>query len=139
VRVDWAIPCRYAEIQPGGATIVGAGADVVVVPAVPAPVQILFTVRFIGAPEELDGETPHPTAVRLFDPDGEALGEQVGQIVSDVKQLVPGYVADVTIPMGVVIDAQRVGTYAVEFEIDGDSKRVPVHVMEAAEAQAQGD
>jgi hypothetical protein len=38
--------------------------------------------------------------------------------------------------MGVVIDAQRYGTYSVEFEIDGDQRRVPVHIVEPPRAAA---
>jgi hypothetical protein len=133
VRVDWAIPCRYVEVAPqGGATIVGAGTDVVMPGEIPSPVQMLFAVRFVGPPDELDGETPHPVACRLFDPEGEMMGEQAGQIVGDVNQIVPGYAAEVTIPMAVVIDAQRFGTYSVEFEIDGDARRVPIHIVEPA-------
>jgi hypothetical protein len=131
VKVDWAIPCRYVEVPTGGATIVGAGADLVVIAAVPAAVPVLFAVRFVGDPDELDGETQHAVACRLFDPDGNLMGAQEGQIVSDVEQIVPGYLADVTMPMGVVIDAKRFGTYGVEFEIDGHAARVPVHVVQA--------
>jgi hypothetical protein len=130
VRINWAIPCRYAEVQQQGATIVGAGADLVVVPELPAPVGVLFAIRFVGDPEELDGVTPHKTVVRLFDPDGASMGEQEGQIIGGpVQQVVVGYLAEVIIPMGVVIDAQRDGSYSVEFEIDGDRLRVPIHVV----------
>lgn len=133
VRVDWAIPCRYVEVhQHGGATIVGAGADVVVVPEVPAPVQVLFAVRYVGDPEELDGETPHPIACRIFNPDGDMVGEQTGQVQAQVAQTIPGYVAELTVPSGVVIDARELGTYGVEFSIDGDDRRVPIHVIQPA-------
>jgi hypothetical protein len=131
MRVAWAIPCRYVEVQPqGGATLVGAGADVYWVPEIPAPVQMLFAVRFVGDPSELDGTAEHRIACRLFDPDGKALGEQGGQFTGDVTMAVPGYLAELTIPMAVVIDARQFGTHHVEFEIDGDSLRVPVHIVQ---------
>lgn len=130
MRVNWAIPCRYAEVHQQGATIIGAGADLLTVPQLPAPVQALFVVRFVGDPDELDGETPHPTVVRLFDPHGQTIGEQTGELVGGVRQIVPGYVAEMIIPMGVVIDAREAGAYGVEFEIDGDALRVPIHVLE---------
>lgn len=120
------------EVPPqGGATIVGAGADLIFVPAVPAPVQVTFAVRFVGAPDELDGETEHRVVCRLFDPGGEPMGEQGTILKGEIDQRVPGYVAEVTVPMGVVLDAQQAGSYSVEFEIDGHRyRRVPIHVAE---------
>ncbi len=64
---------------------------------------------------------------------GEMIGEQDGQIVGGpVQQLVPGYLAELIIPTGVVIDAQRDGSYGVEFEIDGDRLRVHIHIVVGA-------
>jgi hypothetical protein len=131
VRVDWAIPCRYAEVQPGrGATIIGAGTDVIIAPHVPVPMQVLFAVRFVGDPDELDGEMAHPVVCRIFAPGGDPIGEQTAGLTVDATQLVPGYLADVTIPMGIVIETREYGTYHVEFEIDGHSQRVPIHVID---------
>lgn len=131
MRIDWAIPCRYVEVHEGGATIVGAGADLVMVPQVPTPIQMLFAVRFVGPPDELEGQ-PHPIACRLFDPSGNSLGEQGGEMSTEVTQIVPGYVADLTIPMGIVLNVEQYGTYHVEFAIDDHELRVPVHIVDPA-------
>jgi hypothetical protein len=139
VRVDWAIPCRYAEVQPGrGATIIGAGTDVVIAPHIPAPMQVLFAVRFVGEANELDGEMSHPVVCRIFAPSGDPIGEQTAGLTVDAQQIVPGYLADVTIPMGIVIETQTYGTYHVEFEIDGHSQRVPIHVINPADRAGLG-
>ncbi|MGN6371525.1 MAG: hypothetical protein ACTHM1_00820 [Solirubrobacteraceae bacterium] len=130
MKVDWAIPCRFAEVHQGGATIVGAGCDVVPVQGTPTPIQVLFAVRYVGAPDELDGATEHAIGCRIFNPAGEKVGEQAGEIKAKVDQLVPGYVADVTIPTGLVIEAQEFGTYGIEFWIDDHSLRVPIHVIQ---------
>lgn len=130
MRIDWAIPCRYVEVHGDGATIVGAGADVFVVPQIPTPIQILFAVRFVGPPDEVSGQQ-HSLACRLFDPGGTALGEQSGQMATDVNQIVPGYLAELTVPMGVVLNVDQHGTYHVEFSIDDDDTvRVPIHVVD---------
>jgi hypothetical protein len=136
VHVEWAIPCRYAEVQAGsGATIVGAGSDLMRAAELPAAAQILFVVRFVGAPEELDGTTAHPIACRLYTPAGDLMGEQRADLTSAVTQVVPGYVADVTMPIGVVLEADEYGSYRVEFQIDDSAPlRVPFHIVEAAEA-----
>jgi Family of unknown function (DUF6941) len=132
VNVDWAIPCRYAEVHPqGGSTIVGAGTDLHTVPELPMAVPVLFTVRFIGAPEELDGVTPHPVSCRIFGPDGGQLGEQSVELTSAVTQRVPGYLADVTLPIGIVLEVTEHGTYGIEFQIDtAPPMRVPIHMVE---------
>lgn len=136
MRVDWAIPCRYVEVQQHGATIVGAGADLAFIPQVPAGVQMLFAVRFVGAPDELDGETKHSIGCRIFDPRGTQVGEQMGEITGVATQILPGYVAEVTVPMGVIIDAREFGSYAVEFAIDDETRRVPVHILETPDEPA---
>lgn len=134
MRVDWAIPCRFAEVHQGGATIVGAGCDVVPVPETPTPVQVLFAVRYGGSPDELDGETAHVIGCRIFNPAGAMVGEQTGEVTAKVDQIVPGYVADLTVPTGVVIDAREFGTYGVEFSIDDQRLRVPIHVIRLPQA-----
>ncbi|HST56804.1 MAG TPA: hypothetical protein VLJ42_13035 [Solirubrobacteraceae bacterium] len=131
MKVDWAIPCRYAEAYPqGGTTIIGAGSDAVLAPHVPMPAQVLFAVRYVGAPDELDGEMVHAIACRIFDPDGTCVGEQKANLTGGVTQLVPGYTAELTVPTAIVIDARQYGTYSVEFEIDGHTERVPIHIIE---------
>lgn len=130
VRVDWAIPCRYVEVQQaGGATIVGAGADLATVQSTPAAVPVLFAVRLVGAPDEFDGKTPHELACRIYGPDGQQVGEQTARLTSQIDQRVPGYVAEILLPLGVVLDVQGVGTFGVEFSVDDHSLRVPIHVV----------
>jgi len=73
----------------------------------------------------------HPFACRISDPEGNETGEQTGHVSGDVTQVVPGYVADVTVPIGITIEAARFGTYAVEFQIDDHALQVPLHVVQA--------
>lgn len=134
MRVDWAIPCRYVEVQQGsGATIIGAGADVAAVPSVPMVLQLLFAVRYVGAPDELDGEARHEIACRIFNPSGAQAGEQTGALTAQATQIVPGYVAELIIPTAVVLEATEYGTYGFEFSIDESHERVPVHIVGAEE------
>jgi len=135
VRVDWAIPCRYVEVTPGtGATIVGAGADVAFVPELPAPIQLLFAVRYVGAPDELEGEIAHPIVCRIFNPAGKFLGEQRGNLTAQATQLVAGYVAELIIPTAVVLNAESFGSYRLEFGIDESELPVPIHIIQRPEA-----
>ena len=130
MRVDWAIPCRYVEVQQGtGATIVGAGADIAFVPELPTAVQLLFAVRYVGAPEEVESDTSHPIACRIFSPAGDLLGEQTSNLTAHATQLVPGFVAELVVPTAVVLNAQEFGSYGFEFRIDKSDLRVPVHIV----------
>jgi hypothetical protein len=131
VRVDWAIPCRYVEVQQGaGAVLVGAGADTAPVPRLPTPIQLLFAVRYLGVPDELDGEIEHPIACRIFNPAGEQIGDQSGRLKAHATQLIPGYLAELILPTAIVFEPQEYGTYHFEFSIDESSERIPMHIID---------
>jgi hypothetical protein len=67
VRVDWAIPCRYAEVaRDGTATLVGAGIDSMWVPSLPHEMSLFLVLRFVGAEDEFEAGTWFE--VRLVDP-----------------------------------------------------------------------
>jgi hypothetical protein len=65
-RVDWAIPCRYAEENGGLATIVGAGIDRLYVSELPGEVGVLIALRIVLREDELGHE--HEIAFTLYDP-----------------------------------------------------------------------
>lgn len=131
MRVDWAIPCRYVEVQPNaGAVLVGAGADATVLPSLPTAIQLLFAVRYVGAPEEMDGEIEHPIAIRIFNPAGGQIGEQRGQLKAHATQLIPGYRAELIIPTAIVLEPEEYGTYHFAFSIDESEERVPFHILD---------
>lgn len=115
----------------------GAGADTAALPSLPMPIQLLFAVRYVGAPEELDGETEHPVSIRIFNPAGDQIGEQSGQLKAHATQLIPGYVSELIVPSGVVFEPHEYGTYHFEFSIDDSRERVPMHIVDP-ELLAQG-
>ncbi|HEY3945732.1 MAG TPA: hypothetical protein VGL78_10930 [Solirubrobacteraceae bacterium] len=116
-------------MAPGGATIVGAGADVVLAGTVPMVTQLLFAVRYVGAPDELTRDTQHPFSCRIFDPAGKQIGEQGGSLSAESTQIVRGYVAELTVPLAIVLEVTQYGTYHFEFVIDDSDKRVPMHIV----------
>jgi hypothetical protein len=130
VHVQWAIPCRYVEVQQTGAVIVGAGTDLAVFPNLPTPAQMNFAVRYVGLADELDGETEHPIACRIFDPQNELLGEQRATLKASAIMRVPGYVAELIVPTTLVLEVKQYGTYRVEFSIDDcQPVNVPLHCL----------
>ena len=66
MRVDWAIPCRYAEINGGLATIVGAQVDAARVAQFPARVGTWLAMRFVFGDDE--ASTTHEVLLRMLDP-----------------------------------------------------------------------
>lgn len=56
MRVDWAIPCRYAEVNGGLATIVGAQVDAVRAAQFPARVGTWLARRLVFGDEETSSE-----------------------------------------------------------------------------------
>jgi hypothetical protein len=128
LQVQWAIPCRYVELAQAGATIVGAGADIVVAPQLPAPAQLMFAVRYVGSPEEFDGSA-HRIGCRIFDPAGNPMGEQSAGMSAEAAQVVPGYTIEMIVPTAVVIEIRQHGTYRVQFFIDDATLDVPMHFI----------
>lgn len=89
----------------------------------------MFAVRYVGDPDELDGETEHPIACRVFAPGGSQMGEQTASLKASAIPIVPGYVAEMTIPTALVLEMREYGTHRIEFSIDGNSVDVPMHCI----------
>jgi hypothetical protein len=56
LRIDWAIPCRYAETNGPLITIVGGVIDTFYVHGYPSVVGMMLATRMVGLPEDLAGE-----------------------------------------------------------------------------------
>jgi hypothetical protein len=55
LRVDWAIPCRYAETaEDGTATLVGAGIDSMWAASLPHRAAVVLMLRFVGPEDEFE-------------------------------------------------------------------------------------
>ena len=102
------------------------------IPQAPAAVPVLFAVRFVGDPDELDGTTSHPILCRIYDPAGEQRGEQRVDLNATATTVVANFAAQIVVPIGTVLDVQAFDSYSVEFEIDGTTPvRVPIHMLQA--------
>lgn len=111
-------------------TLVGAGADLFTPASVPTAIEVLFAVRFTGAPDELDGDVAHPIACRVYDPDGTQRGEQGASLTATGQAIVQGFAAQLLMPIGMVVAVPETGTYSFEFEIDRNVfPRVPIHIV----------
>lgn len=73
MRIEWAIPARYVEVNQGLATIVGAGANVFTVPDFPAGIGLMVAVKIVAAEGDTD---EHVFGNRVLGPDVAAVTER---------------------------------------------------------------
>ncbi len=134
VRIDWAIPCRYAEVNGSLATIVGAQIDAARVPGFPARVGTFVAIRFLFADEELSES--HEVLLRILDP-------QLGELDDILTELAlgppnprksPGWEGSHMVAMFVQFEALEEGTHTFELYLDGHHQQtLPFSIHGAGE------
>jgi hypothetical protein len=130
VRVDWATPCRYAEVHDNLATIVGGGIDHLWPPSLPAPIGVFMAIRLIFLPEEVAGQGQFQLRVAAMAPDGSLLNQVEGQINIGGPRVVPDPTEfqGLHVPMAVQFMAQTEGRYQLDITVDGHTYSVGLHV-----------
>ena len=129
MRIDWLIPCRYAELADGLATIVGAGADVVHVSGLPAQAGVSAVVRIAGVAEP---ETEYQLTAQVLGPDFEPAGDalHLALRLGDRSPYNPdGWEDHVMLPLAVPFTAEEAGAHTLEVRIEERSAAVPLHVV----------
>jgi hypothetical protein len=119
VRVDWAIPCRYAEVNGGLATIVGAQVDAARVGQFPARVGTWLACRFVFSDDELG--SPHEIVLRILDADLTEIDENRTELTLGPPnpQKAPGWEGSHLMATFVQFDARSGGTHTFEVYVDG--------------------
>jgi hypothetical protein len=138
--VDWAVTCRYAESNGLVGTIVGAGVDLIQVPALPQAVGIMLAVRLGATVEEFQADQTHELAVQVQAPDGQPVRTPDGsesppitaQFSGAAQQIVPGWLVTPMFAIALQWLASEAGTYTILVRAGlGEPSRSPVHVLEA--------
>jgi hypothetical protein len=137
LRVDWAIPCRYAEVHDNLATIVGGGIDHLWLPALPSPVQVILAIRLVFLPDELDSDDPHRLRVSALDPQGQKLSEVEGDLNVAGPVASGEWLQGLHIPMAIQFMAEEPGTHQLEITVDGQTVAVPINVALGLPPQMQ--
>jgi hypothetical protein len=123
VRVDWAIPCRYAEkARDGTATLVGAGIDSIWAPSLPHRTALVLMLRFVGPEDEF--EEGAPLEVRLVDPrfrETPVLASAVAAAPPPLK--LPGAEMAASFTSSVGWNASDYGLYTLEVYLAGRRER----------------
>ena len=131
MRVEWAIACRYAEVNDNLFTIIGAGIDNMYVPTLPMPVQVAVAARLVGTPEELTARTHTVRCVAYGPDDVEELARAEGQMeLRDLQVRNPAdWLASLHVPMGIVFPVSAEGAYRLEVGVDdSDAYLLPLHI-----------
>jgi hypothetical protein len=119
MRVDWAIPCRYAEVNGGLATVVGAQVDAVRVAQFPARVGTWLALRLVFGDEEASSE--HDVTLKILDPQLGEIGETHTNLTLGPPnpEKAPGWEGSHLMATFVQFDAGSEGTHTFELYVDG--------------------
>lgn len=137
LRLDWAVPCRYAEASvDGSATIIGGGIDSFWPPEVPIDIGLFLMLRIAGPPDEFEEE--HQLEIRLVTPerDEQQILQAGFQAPSGVRNplAVPGMEGGTLVPAGVAFRAEQYGFHTLEVYLDGQRLRsIPITIRPQTE------
>jgi hypothetical protein len=136
MRIDWVVPCRYAEIQQDGTlNLTGAGIDTfwLADDALPSDVGMFLAIRLLGQPDEL--LHPHELALGLTRPNvpnPEALVTAQIQGQPPIEPT-PGGEAQIAFPMVIRFSASVFGLYVLQITLNGEQRAVPFGVRPLSE------
>ena len=134
MNIEYAIPCRFVEANGGLGTIVGAGIDTWVVPALPTPVGVMIAIRAVGEPAEVAGTTHH-LHCHVEAPGGSTVGDALEvDFPVEAPDARQDWLLGVFIPAGVQWIAEEAGTYTVYVKVDDSEFPIPMHVVLAGDA-----
>jgi len=138
MKIDWVIPCRYAEVNDNLATLIGAGGDRFVVLEEPWVVETMLAIRITALVEELGPDNVYPVENSIRDPDGEVIHEEVGSFTATAQGDIhdPDWLQGVFIATEAKFPAEVEGTYTIA-HVFGDSEHLlPLHVSHGAPSDA---
>jgi hypothetical protein len=137
MRIDWALPCRYAEASDDGtATLVGVALDSIWLPELPGDVDLYLMLRVAAPPDEF--EEPHRLDVRVISPDHseqQAIQVEFGPLERPAL-LHPGMEGGLSVPTELGWQAEEYGLYTLELYLDDQRQRsIPILVRDPADLE----
>jgi hypothetical protein len=132
MNVDWVIPCRYVEVHDNLGSMIGAGIDTFWIPELPAPLQVMLAVRLTATGEELTEGIQHLLRTVVTDARGAVVFEAGMEFEANMETAQNEWLNSLVLPSVVQFEVQEAGTYQLEQHVDGDSRSIPLHVVEGA-------
>jgi hypothetical protein len=131
VRIDWAVVCRYIEVNGGLATIVGGGIDTYTLAAFPADLQVIMAVRVVAQDDEVGPDRPHTFGVKVLDPSMEPISELPTPFtLGGSRHKRPGWESGTILSVVHVFHAETPGVYTIDLSVDGRSHPVSIVVQQ---------
>ncbi|MFL5825504.1 MAG: DUF6941 family protein [Thermoleophilaceae bacterium] len=118
MRVDWAIPCKYAEVNGTLATIVGAQVDSVRVAEFPIRLSTFVALRLVF--DDSEASDQHEVHFKMLDPLLVQIGERRATVMLGApnpdKQ--PGWEAHHLMALNLHFEATQPGTHTFELYLN---------------------
>lgn len=131
MRIDWAITCRYAEVNTNLVTIVGAGIDTYMLAEFPADLQVVLAVRLLAGEDDLGPEKTHTLVIRVLDPEMELISEiPVTMEGLESPNRRPGWEAGLALPIVQLFRVPEPGIYTIDLAIGGGTRTIPIIVLD---------
>lgn len=131
MRIEYVIPCRYAEVHDNTAFISGGGIDTTWVAELPTLMQAFFVVRLLVTPDEMGGAGgTHTLHAHIEGPSGERVGESLDVDVTPPAgaQYSHEWLSNLMLPLLLSWPAEQPGTYTVHVRVDTAEYPVPMHL-----------
>ena len=132
MRIEYVVPCKYAEVNDGLATIVGGGIDTTQAPEFPWRIQVMLAIRIIGQASEFPG--PHRVRCPVRDSGGSTVAEDLDAVI-ELGQDAPAHpggdawLHNVMLAVGVAFEAPAAGNYTVHVMFDDAEYPVPLYIL----------
>ena len=129
LRVDWLIPCRYAEAVDGLATMIGAGANVVVMPELPNAAAVHVVGRIAGLAEP---GSDHQIVAQVLGPDFAPVAEPVELTLTmgERSEFNPeGWEDHMIVHLALQFPVEEYGVHLVEVRVDERSATLQLHIV----------
>jgi hypothetical protein len=129
VRISWAIPCRYVEVNDGLVTIIGGGSNVITLLALPGVVGTMVAIQLVT---DEDDDERHMFGNQVLGPDMAPVTElaQVEFDMGEVNPLKPaGWEQALIPPIAVQFPVAEEGQYTLQLSVDDRSTTVPLLVQ----------
>lgn len=131
MRIEWAIPCRYCEVEDNVVTMVGGNAGAFEVPEFPWAIGVWIAIQLVAPAVETGPRVSHRFRARVLDPQMEVIPDtelEIADFFMDEPAL-EGWESDEVVPTFHRFEAQEAGSYTIELQVDERSKTVPITML----------
>lgn len=130
MKIDWVVPCRFAEVRENLATIVGAGGDRFLLAEQPWMLETMLAIKVTALVGELGPDNVYPVENRIRDPRGTLIHEESGSFSASASEEIhdPTWLQAVYIATQARFPAETEGTYTISHTFGDSEHLLPIHI-----------